>query len=114
MTEEEARGLRPGQLVESNRKGLVYEVGKFPNGDVLQGCIGFHPTFQVRLRRPGLTPGGKNRAWFSGHVERFRVVGRPPPPPAPANVYADWLEEHGEPAAAAKLRLAFPLGPEAL
>lgn len=29
--------------------------------------------------------------------------------PEPANVYADWLEDHNEPEAAAKLRQAFPL-----
>ncbi len=31
-------------------------------------------------------------------------------PPATANVYADWLEDHGHPEAAAALRAAFPLG----
>ena len=33
--------------------------------------------------------------------------------PLAANVYADYLEDHGEPAAAAKLLVAFPLGPPA-
>lgn len=48
------------------------------------------------------------------HLWRPEEVGVPPLPggldPTAAQVYADWLEENGEPGAAAKLRGAFPLG----
>jgi hypothetical protein len=45
------------------------------------------------------------QAWLAAHG---RELGTPPDP-LTGNVYADWLEENGEPIAAAKLRAAFPL-----
>lgn len=51
------------------------------------GAAGARPKTACEIRPPG--------------AGAFRAEG--------ANVFADWLDDHGEPAAAAKLRAAFPL-----
>lgn len=59
----------------------------------------------ARVRRRGLTNAGRPYPT----TRRFPEDLRRPPDPLPANVYADYLEDRGEPAAARKLREAFPL-----
>jgi len=49
------------------------------------------------------------REWLMGHGRDLAAKPSPPHDRLSANVYADWLEDNGEPAAAAKLRQAFPL-----
>lgn len=47
--------------------------------------------------------------WLAGFGLALSEKYVPPHRPFAANVYADWLDENGEPHAAAKLRAAFPL-----
>jgi hypothetical protein len=74
---------------------------------------GWPPSTLVRCRDAGPRGDGRKE---NGRLIYTRIVNpsrlhRPRDlPPAAANVYADWLEDNGEPAAAAKLRAAFPLG----
>jgi len=49
------------------------------------------------------------REWLMGHGLDLASREQPAHDPLTANVYADWLEDNGEPGAAAKLRVAFPL-----
>jgi hypothetical protein len=49
------------------------------------------------------------RAWLEDRGLTLRDALPPDHEPLTANVYADWLDEQGEPSAAAKLRKAFPL-----
>lgn len=77
-------------------------------------CHALPPYVWIHLRNAGLNAGGYFRGWRdpkSAMKYLSRALARVSPAldPLPANVYADWLEEHGEGAAAAKLRAAFPL-----
>jgi hypothetical protein len=64
----------------------------------------------VRVRRRRVTHYGNRPRPYTTTAARLR---RPPHlPPEPGNVFADWLEDNGEPVAAAKLRQAFPLVPK--
>jgi uncharacterized protein (TIGR02996 family) len=68
----------------------------------------------VRAAIPRLTAGAPRaevRAYYNSLPAEDAAAREGPPDPdaLTANVYADWLEDNGEPAAAAKLRAAFPL-----
>jgi FAD/FMN-containing dehydrogenase len=103
MTDEQAARLREGDTVLALVRGewrpeqVVY-IKTWGRKRVV--------TF-VRTRQPGLTPSGRLR-------ELLRRLPRDlchshDYAPEPANVYADFLEEHGHPEAADLLRKSFPL-----
>jgi hypothetical protein len=105
MTLEEAFSLRRGDVVETRITGsrgwLPVEVVGFGYrsnrvADVL-----------VKVRRPGRMASGRIFPSFWRAPLSLRRPDRLDP--VPANVYADWLEEHGFSAAAAALRKEFPL-----
>jgi hypothetical protein len=104
MTNAEVRALKPGQQVEARyesgwRSVVIVEVREQP-------WDGYRPLV-VLARRGGLTSKGHlYPTWYFGPDSV-----RPPQhlDPVPANIYADFLDEHGEHRAAAMLREAFPL-----
>lgn len=108
MTAEEAMRLREGQPVQARYSDgwkAAVVVGEpwgifSPHGKIVR----------CRVRREGTTVNGQRLPARARPQEHIRLV---PPPPAPANIYADWLEDHGHPAAAQALREAFPLGDRA-
>jgi hypothetical protein len=106
MTEGEALALKPGDAVE-----FMGPRGWEPG---IVGDAWVHPRSglpYVTVRRPGATRAGHKLPAFSRSVLRLR---RPVNlDPLPANVFADWLDDHDFPEAAAALRRAFPLGPPA-
>lgn len=65
----------------------------------------FYSHSAYALRRPGLT----RRGTAYPTVYRSEAEVEPDLDRPTANVYADFLEDNGEPAAAAKLRREFPL-----
>lgn len=99
MTEEEAKKLQMGERVEVR----IQNVG-WRQAVVIWKCYTvLHPQrlkVQVRRKRTG-----ERSLWYWRECQDVRH----PSDPRPANVYADYLEEHGETRAAAMLREAFPL-----
>jgi hypothetical protein len=120
MTEAEALALAPGTLVEVKlragpEKGRwvlmrierVYKIDSHR-----RGRRGVRVWVGDGLGTSQTTSGRKRHALPNLPASRVRLpAALPPLDPLPANVYADWLEEHGEHRAAALLREAFPLGP---
>lgn len=102
MTDDEARELVPGQLVET-RVGAVWREVE------LVAILSAGPFPLLLLRRTGKTAAG---AAF-GPLRRQPLHLRPHPTGLygrlSANVYADFLTERGEERAARLLRDAFPL-----
>jgi hypothetical protein len=118
MTEEEALDLEPGDEVEVLLRGGPGR-GHWAPARVLytrdfRGLKGLPSARQhvcVRVRAaPGTpTPPGvriTNHRSFESPRVRLPLTRLDP---VPANVYADFLEEHGHAEAAALLRKAFPL-----
>jgi uncharacterized protein (TIGR02996 family) len=104
VTAEEAAALKPGDVVECRRDGGWARVR------VEEGWGPAYPEYRgaVCVRRVGRTARGDRypRAWVNpALLSRARDLD-----PAPANVFADWLDDHGEHSAARLLRAAFPLG----
>jgi uncharacterized protein (TIGR02996 family) len=103
MTDDEARDLVPGQLVEARVGGVWREVK-------VLALLGEEPARpRLLVRRTGYTRGGTRFP----PLRRYPVEVRPHPADLydhlPANVFADWLEERGQAEAARMLRAAFPL-----
>lgn len=109
MENAEAMTLARGETVEWAPDGrtwrLVVVRGWGLDGWGLDECRGV----MVQVQRQGVNP---KTGWPfpSYHTPPCRLRRRPDLPPAPANVYADWLEDHGQHEAARMLREAFPLG----
>ena len=103
MTHEEARKLKPGDRVE-----ILYK-GEWLRATVLKvdrswAIFGARPA--VSCQPSGLTPKGRGRR----PVARWPEEVRPPRDPVSANVFSDWLDDHGFVEAADALRKAFPIG----
>jgi len=105
MTDQEAAALAKGARVlyaARTRSGLYRE-------GTIEQVIPARGAFRLRLR---VRPAGFDALLrVRVPVSRYaHEVSHPSPPDTlSANVYADFLDEAGEPAAAAKLRSAFPL-----
>src|SRR4051794_13465582 len=109
VTDGEALALRPGDRVgyfSRNRPPGAFRAGTVEGVKGAWAPGGRYLRF-ARVRRDGLTPGGRRRParWHAAGglylLSRYDVVA--------GNVWADFLDEAGEPMAAAKLRRAFPL-----
>jgi hypothetical protein len=99
VTADEAAKLQPGDRVMT------------PGGVRVVAFVLARQVVRVAARRDGVTRAGKR---YPIQVYRPQELSRAGHlDPEPANVYADFLEECGEPRAAALLRAAFPLGPPA-
>jgi hypothetical protein len=113
MTLEEAIRLRPGDAVEVLSKG-AWVPGVVTALPVLYHTVNTdEPYVDVKCSRRGHA---RRVEQCAHHPDpRHESVRFAPPPllPGPANVYADWLEDHGHPKAAQLLREAFPLAKEA-
>jgi hypothetical protein len=106
VTPEEAGALEVGAVVECRRPGSAERVRVR-----VEDTTGYpYPGGRVRLcvRRVGHTERGDRypRKW----VDPLFLSPARDLDPAPANVFADWLDDHGEHSAARLLRAAFPLG----
>jgi hypothetical protein len=104
MTDAEVRALKSGQQVEARyesgwRSVVIVEVCEQP-------WNGFRPLVAL-VRRGGLTPSGCLYPTLYLWSDSLRLPQHLDP--VPANIYADWLDEHGEYRAATMLREAFPL-----
>lgn len=100
MTDEEARALKVGDRVLTRVCGKTRVV-------VVEDIVTFgtrHLWFQVR--RPGRDRRGRRYEPLS-RIPRYLTA----PDDGTGHVYADFLEEHGFPEAAAALRGAFPMAP---
>lgn len=109
MTTLEAMALRVGGLVETEIGGTRVE------------AVVVRPYRASPTRPGGVLHVARAGLWGKGlrpDFVRYPSVIREPRQlyrrsrkldSLPANVYADWLDEHGESRAAAKLRVAFPL-----
>jgi uncharacterized protein (TIGR02996 family) len=107
MTAEEALALPKGSVAQAllGRRWVDVEVRRVRRVDVGGGIV----MARLVVRRLKRTKAG-------GHYPSFtRTEGAVRRPPgydhARANVFADWLDDHGEHKAAGLLREAFPLGP---
>ena len=107
MTDIEALALKPGDRVEAQLDGVwrlcVIET-------VEMRYMQHPPLVFYRYRRIGKTRRGHrfplNQVW---HGESVLVRRVPHHDPVTANVFADFLEDHGEVIAANLLRKTFPL-----
>ena len=103
LSEDELCGLRRGDVVE------VWVGGAWATATVTVEA--WRPdgrdVYVLRARRVGLTKAG--RRYGEMVIVRHEVRRQPNLEPGAGNVYADWLEDHGEARAAAKLREAFPI-----
>jgi hypothetical protein len=81
--------------------------GKWARVVVEEISIDHHGVAWLRARRLG-KPESSRRVYPA--INRHGGQFRPTPDPVTANVFADFLDENGEPAAAEKLRKAFPMG----
>lgn len=98
MTDEEARTVKRGQTLLWFRQGHPPALVRVRN--ILPGFRSSERGFSIaRLDRPGHAAASLS--------ENLQLIPRHQPDAA--NVYADFLEEAGEPRAAALLRQAFPL-----
>ena len=111
MTEHKARRLKLGDRIEVFHRGS--------RRPAQPGCVtGFGTNdegeFNIRVRLDGLHGNGLTRSGRVRQADWYHYVHLRLPTvldPLPANVYADFLEEHGFPDAAVALREAFPLVP---
>lgn len=102
MTDDEALALKPGDVVKTRLGGRQTTVTV-----VWTGTYFDDPGFYVMVRRLGkITP---RRFYPVKRRDASEVEYVGPADPPTAHVYADWLEENGEPRAAEMLRKAFPL-----
>lgn len=99
MRLDEFMALRPGDPI------VFATAGRLAKGTVVEAPEQGKGT--VRVRRDGFVRAG----WKYPSIIRNlnQVWPQTVPDPLSANVYADWLEEHGEEKAAEMLRAAFPL-----
>lgn len=100
MTDEEARTLKPGDVVYARvaRRTVIASVQT-----VDQGSRGFpYPTIRVLFTDAS----GNRRCSTKKFSDQLELLSRRDP--ATANVFADWLDEQGEHRAAQLLRQAFP------
>lgn len=118
MTSEEALALKPGDVVQAHidyKPTPVVVVTVCPlhhdsPSHLRCTCYPTTCTAYARVRRHGpkfARANGSLVKWPS--VRRCAALLKHLPDTPTANVYADWLEENGELAAAHKLREAFPL-----
>lgn len=99
MTAEEALGMAPDQLVE------VRLQNRWVRARVVKlKLMTLPPGVMVTVRRERPSPGG-----FQPTYRKYPGDLRPLADVPTANVYADFLEEHGESKAAELLRRHFPL-----
>ncbi len=110
MTEEEARRLKVGDVVEAKLSGQWVKVRVAQEMWESSMPRGKWDRFKIRVRRIGLTPDDRPHGAHSKRIDDVRPFADLDH--LPANVYADWLEDHGERRAAEKLREAFPLASE--
>jgi hypothetical protein len=109
VTDEEALTLKPGDVVRGKDGVLLVVVGVWHEGDPRTYLMRRRQPW-ARVRRLGRHPRtgyrypNKDRTLAELDLVRHYET-------ATANVYADWLDEHGEPMAAHKLRQAFPIDP---
>jgi hypothetical protein len=106
VTDDEALRLVPGDVLLASVSEHVerVEVVDVHDRRTREGIRWF---VQVWVRRHGTNARGKP---FPTIYRQPKDLHRLPRPDAPAfHVAADWLDEHDEPMAAAKLRRAFPL-----
>jgi hypothetical protein len=118
MTDEEAQGLKEGDEVEVLLRGGPRK-GRWVRARVLYArdyrglkdlpSARRHVCVRVKATTGTPTPPGvriiSHRSFESPRV-RLPLTRLDP---VPANVYSDWLEEHGHAEAAGLLRKAFPL-----
>lgn len=100
MTEAEAKALKVGSVVmveDHRQRTYTAVVVNLPNR---------YSDFWG-LRRVGRGAGGRLHSLVKRGYLDMELVGEEA---GRANVLADWLDDHDEPRAAAKLREAFPLG----
>jgi uncharacterized protein (TIGR02996 family) len=119
MTEQEARSLLPGERLlthigKRTAQVRVVEVERWTEAAITATRLyspGWRPDInpgdarKVHVREETLYPSGRIKPL----IRRSPIALRHPPEPVAANVYADFLEEHGHPEAAALLRKSFPL-----
>jgi hypothetical protein len=104
VTDDEALRLVPGDRLVGCISGRLAVVEAVFVGN----RFGPRQAVRVTVRRVGKTRTGHPYPHFTRTADYLQ---RLPRPDAPAfHVAADWLDENGEPMAAAKLRQAFPLG----
>jgi hypothetical protein len=101
VTADEARSLKIDDPVEARYNGS-WRRCRFVRFRAERGAFP-----RLVVRRVGLTA---NARPYPRVLRLLTEVCLPAPGPAlTANVFADWLDEQGEPTAAAKLRKAFPI-----
>jgi len=109
VTIDEAARLTPGQKVLYRLKRSRPEMAPATVCEISLGKdVRGRQWCDVYVRREGFDSIGRRY----GEVRRAAAhvsLAAPPHDRLSANVYADWLEDNGEPAAAAKLRAAFPI-----
>ena len=105
MTDEDALNLRRGDRVRVVRGKVVYE-GRVRRVSVTPMREG-GPLIIVYVYRNGLTRSGRPKGLY--HCAPWTVHALETHAPGTANVFADFLEEHGHFEAAEVLRRAFPL-----
>lgn len=98
LTAGEVQALAPGEIVEVTAR--IASKKHWRKGTVVRVSLGSAVVSLFGRARNGRRLADVWRDW--GHI-------RWPIDPVPANIYADFLEDHGFPEAAAKLREAFPL-----
>lgn len=110
MTQRDADKVVPGSQLFTGAGDVVTVVSRvmydenwtkvWRDWGRLDAAVGKVRAFWCRREDGSLTKIGIESVGTYGHL-----------PPLTANVYADWLDENGEPMAAAKLRAAFPMDP---
>ena len=110
LTDDEVAGLKRGDKVLAlYMRGSCVEWAEVEVVAARLDGVRSYNRGHALVRRVGLSKTGGRFPCVVRFGDELRDLP-PDLPPAPANVYADWLEDHGHPEAAAALRAAFPLG----
>jgi len=112
MTDEQAHNLRRGDTVEIRMRGaggglpaVLWLAGLVTSLEVHMGGDDDPVIVLVNVRTPVQTQPGERYRYHQRNAEEVRY---PRLDPTAANVFADWLEDHGEYKAAIMLRKEFP------
>lgn len=108
--DDERKLLKPGDKVRyRSGKGVVNGVVVTPPVcyNYCEECGQDDDNWCLEVRPEGVTKLGRRRPSLLVFLEEITPLE--PFDRTTANVFADWLEENGEPEAAAKLRKAFPI-----